>query len=50
MQESKQKELLVLEVHGKSIQVQPRTTLLSIAASLEKDFVYPILGAKYNGN
>jgi uridine kinase len=49
LQESKQKELLVLEVHGKSIQVQPRTTLLSIAASLEKDFVYPILGAKYNG-
>ncbi|MDD2212746.1 MAG: nucleoside kinase [Clostridia bacterium] len=49
MQEGQQKELLALEIQGKSMQVPSGTSLLSIASSLEKDFSYPILGAKYNG-
>lgn len=49
MQIDKQKELLAVEINNENIQVPVGTPLLSLVATREKDFSYPILGAKFNG-
>lgn len=48
LQEIQQKGSLSLVIDGETLQIPVGTTLLNLVSSYEKDYAYPILGARYN--